>query len=1063
MKARTTSLFTITATLLLLCMSTTTAQVITGTIVGTVSDETGAVLPGVEITVRNQDTGISRTVVSNDEGSYRAQSLAVGPYEVRAELAGFQTVIRTGIGLTVGQQAVVDLTLQVGEITEQVYVTGEASLVETTQSTVAELVDEKKIRDLPLNGRNFIQLALLQSGVVNSVSAPRGQAGNEGIKISIAGTRTTQTAVLLDGTDIRGNQGTTPGGPGGGLLGVETVREFQVITGVFSAEYGRFTGGVINTVSKSGTNEIHGSVFEFHRNSALDARNFFDRDPENPLERSDPPPFKRNQFGGSVGGPIIKDKTFFFGSYEGLRERLAATRISNTPNALARQGMLPIGPGGALVDVGVAPEIQPYLDLYPPGNGQDNGDGTEEFIFPANSPINEDYYMVKIDHQLSDNDSVFGRYTLNQGDRFISQPFPQFFRTPVYRNQYLTLEWKRILSPSLINEFRAGFNRTKHNVIPVADPEPDRSLNFSPFDFAVFPEIGVGGSTSTLGLSHNQNSRTHYNSFQFANNLIYTRGRHALKFGVNIDRINLNYVSFSRASGVYTFDNLEDFLTSEPAVFDVFVKKTGMIGVRMSLIGMYVQDDFKATPNLTVNMGLRYEFITVPTEVGGRLANLDNPLQPALFQGDPYFENPSLKNFSPRIGLAWSPFGNGKTSVRAGFGVFFDQIMTPYFSSPISQSLPNIRAVVRFRTPGSGNFPNDFETLPPVDEIEQGPWVVFNPDQPYVMQYSFNIQHEVFPNAVALIGYSGHRANHLGRFVNANAAITTRDTTGPRAGQWFFPPSSAERNPAFGELRATVWDAKSYYNALRLSFQKRFSQGYQFQLSYNFSKNIDNGSGTNFSDRGGGTDNIWTTYIDDYTLDRGLSGNNIFHTFSANFTVDLPGNNWTGAAGHIFGNWQVGGIVTATSGEMMTVDMSGDRARLRTGRLTPSRPDAVPGVDPIIGDAPDNYLNPDAYSVQPAGYIGNLARGTLEGPGRFITDISLVKNFPFGPGESTMVSFRAEFFNIFNRANFRSPSTRWAVGALDRPSGPRISGTFGKSTSTTDTSRQIQFALRISF
>ncbi|MCH7805338.1 MAG: carboxypeptidase regulatory-like domain-containing protein, partial [Acidobacteria bacterium] len=336
------SVFAAIAVLVLVFSPVAVAQVITGTIIGTVSDETGAVLPGVEITVRNQDTGISRSVVSNDEGSYRAQSLALGPYEVRAELAGFQTAIRTGIGLTVGQQAVVNLELRVGEITEQVFVTGEASLVETTRSTVSDLVDQRKIRDLPLNGRDFTQLALLQAGVINSISSPRSQIGNEGVKITIAGTRITQTAMLLDGTDIRNELNTTPGGASGALLGVETVREFQVITGVFSAEYGKFTGGVINAVSKSGTNEIHGSIFEFHRNSALDARNFFDRDTDNPLVRSDPPPFKRNQFGGSVGGPIIKDQTFFFGSYEGLRERLASTTISNTPNALARQGLLPI-------------------------------------------------------------------------------------------------------------------------------------------------------------------------------------------------------------------------------------------------------------------------------------------------------------------------------------------------------------------------------------------------------------------------------------------------------------------------------------------------------------------------------------------------------------------------------------------------------------------------------------------------------------------------------------------------------------------------------------------------
>jgi len=352
------------AVLVLVFSPAAVAQVITGSISGTVADETGAVLPGVEVSVSNQDTGFSRTIITDDRGAYRAPSLPVGPYEIRGILAGFQTVIRTGISLTVGRQAVVNLELRVGEITEQVIVTGEASLVETTQSTVADLVDEQKIRDLPLNGRDFTQLALLQSGVVLSISAPRSQIGNEGQKISIAGTRSTQTAVLLDGTDIRNELNTTPGGASGALLGVETVQEFQVITGVFSAEYGKFTGGVINAVTKSGTNQFHGNIYEFHRNSALDARNFFDQE--------EVPAFKRNQFGFTLGGPITPDKTFFFGSYEGFRERLLNSEVSPVPNDLALQGLIPPGRGGCsgeirngLCFVGVAPEIQPYLDLYP--------------------------------------------------------------------------------------------------------------------------------------------------------------------------------------------------------------------------------------------------------------------------------------------------------------------------------------------------------------------------------------------------------------------------------------------------------------------------------------------------------------------------------------------------------------------------------------------------------------------------------------------------------------------------------------------------------------------------
>ncbi len=1060
------SVFAAIAVLLLTFSPAAVAQVITGSISGTVADETGAVLPGVEVTISNQDTGFNRNVISDDRGAYRAPSLPLGPYEVRGELAGFQTIIRSGITLTLGREAIVDLTLRVGAITEQVIVTGEAPLVETSTATVADLVDAKKIRDLPLNGRDFIQLALLQAGVVHSVSAPRSQIGNEGVKISIAGTRTTQSAILIDGTDIR-NELNSTGTPSGALLGVETVREFQVITGAFSAEYGRFTGGVINSVTKSGTNQLHGSVFEFHRNSALDARNFFDQE--------EVPPFKRNQFGFTLGGPIVQDKTFFFGSFEGLRERLQQSQLRPVPNDDMRNGLIPrqffrgrllpctadnFGNAvaeqvGGLCNVGVHPEIQPYMDLYPAANGTDLGDGTAEFTFPENRPTNEDYYMVKVDHQFSDNDSFFIRYTFDEGDRLVGDRLPIFGEDAIYRSQWTTLEWKRIISPRLINDLRFGYVRSRHDVFPRDDSGTGTSLYL--VDNVTWPrtfgEIDVEDIIVTLGPSHNQFKTNVFNNFQTTDNLIYTRGRHALKFGVDWQRHQFNYVNLARANGIYNFPNLGDFLTANANTFDSFVEHTTTIGMRQSLFGFYVQDDFTARPNLTLNLGLRYEFITVPTEVAGRIGNMVTPLDPAIRVGNPYFDNPSLKNYSPRIGLAWDPFGDGKTSVRVGAGLFFDQILSIYWGSRIQQTEPNIRAVVLFDDANPASFPNDYALLPPADQVKQGPWVIYDPEQPTLAQWSLNIQRELFPNGVFLIGYSGSKGTHLGRFVNSNTSFCV-----PRPdGSCSF--DGEPRNPNFGDMRSTVWDGNSFYHAMRLSFNKRFSNRYQFQISYTWSKLIDDSSATGFTDRGSRGDTLFSTFIDDHRFDRGPSGLNITHAFTTNYTVDLPGDNLSGVAGHILGGWQLGGILTAASGEQITLIMTFDNANMNAGTLAVQRPDRVPGETLVTGNTPRGYINLDALAVPRAGYLGDLGRGTVEGPGLFTADLSLVKNVPLGGDANTSLQFRAEFFNIFNKANIGG---RFGTRSFTSSRGG-TTGSFGNFSETVTTSRQIQFALKISF
>ena len=457
---------------LLLVSSTAWAQVTRGRISGTVSDETGALIPGVEVTTTNLDTGGTRTVLTGDEGRYTAPDLALGNYEVEAALAGFQTAVRSGILLTLGREIVVDLTLAVGEITERVTVTGEAPLVETTQSTLGDLVDDRTIRELPLNGRSFTELALLQAGAMarnGQMNTGFNPISGGGTRTSIGGARPKQNAYVFDGQDAKDAFGNTPGSAAGTVLGVETVREFSVLSNTYSAEFGG-AGGVINAVTKSGTNALHGSVFWFHRNDNLDATNFFvnKRGQVNPE-------FKRHQFGFTVGGPIIRDKTFIFGSYEGLREGLGLSVSRNVPSLDARNGNL----------VPIDPAVQPYLDLFAVPNGVDFGDGTAQHNFTTTNPVRENYFLVKIDHTFSQSDSIDARYFIDDavGELYYSGGTGkgtdvQFQRHPDTRRQLFNTTWRRIVSPSLVNAFSASFNRSFGGLPNIVAGTVDPTLTF---------------------------------------------------------------------------------------------------------------------------------------------------------------------------------------------------------------------------------------------------------------------------------------------------------------------------------------------------------------------------------------------------------------------------------------------------------------------------------------------------------------------------------------------------------------------------------------------------------
>jgi hypothetical protein len=1017
----------------------------TGTLAGSVADPTGAAIAGAGVVARHVETGMTRRVLTGPQGRFLMAGLPVGSYEVRAEYTGFRPLVRSGVTLTINETAELEFVLQIGPVDQVVEVVGEPPLVNTRSHELGYLVSEQAVRELPLNGRNYTDLALLQPGVVAFPHRDGGSVVAHGLGTSINGQDPRSNVYLIDGTPQNDFTNSPAGSAAGTALGVETIREFRVEANAYSAEFGRNSGGQINALTKSGTNSLHGSLYWFHRNDNFDARNFFDP--------SRKPEFKRNQYGVTLGGPIRRERTFFFVGHEGLRERLGRTISTIVPDLDARNGVLPDPANpGSTITVPVSDAVRPYLDEYPLPNGPNLGGGLAAFTFPFRQTIDQSFAQVRLDHHFTDGVQSFARYTFDDADQALPTDYPQFPRAFLSRNQFVTAETRWTQSAEVLHTFRLNFSRTRIG----QDVEANTSQPLAPFvpGRPFLGSIDIGG-VPRFGPQTSVNVQLTQNVFGFEHGGNWVRGSHFLKFGGLVERYQDNLFNPTFSLGIFTFAGLRAFLENQPLRF-VGLTPEGELDRywRFTLAGLYLQDSWRAHPRLTLNAGVRYEFATLPEEIRGRDSALINIMDPVETVG-PLYRNPTYKNISPRVGLAWNVFGDGRTAFRAGYGLYFNtnnhqNLIVTITNPPFTPRVVTPNPVF----PQPTFAPGGITSIRPIE------WDLKNPN---LHVWNASVQQQLPWDVLLTLGYAGTRGIHLLRSSDVNVPQPQR----LEDGTLFFPAGLTRPNPNFTTIELKSSDGDSWYNAFLVELRKRWTGGFTFQSSYTFSRNIDTTqASTFFSDSTTGTTSAFPSFPGlDYN--RGLADFHAKHNWVVNFIWPLPlGRTLQGAPRVFLNGWQLAAITAVRSGNPLTLFVQRNRSRsLWSPSLGPGigfdRPNLAPGFtyDSAVLGGPDRYFDPAAFQLQPAGTLGTLGRGTFIGPNLRTVDLAFVKNTPVSAWEREVtVQFRAEAFNLLNRANFGPPSLIAFEGAA--PAEQPLP-TLGRIRSTVTSSRQIQLGLRL--
>ncbi len=1098
-------------------------QVESGKVVGAVRDTSGAAVPGVEVHVTNTETNVTHMAVTAENGEYVATELKPGTYTVSVERTGFKKVEQAPFKLDINQVVRVDLTLTVGATSQEVVVQSTAEpLVESQTSSIGQVIDENRVHDLPLNGRDFIELAYLSpgvnqgpAGIVQQGGIPENERGNGAIQAN--GLMATNNNFLLNGFDNNEQQ------IGFEIIQppIDAIQEFKVQTSNFGADIGK-GGAVVNVVLKSGTNQLHGSVYEFIRNSALDAKNFFD-DPTVPIA-----PFKQNQFGGTLGGPIIKNKTFFFVDYQGTRIRQSQTDISTVPTAQEHTGnfsdigmqltdpvtglpfpndQIPSCPsptGGACI----GPVQQKILNLYPLPNVKNAVNNVNNYLLNPVAKNNQDSFDVRVDHQLGTADSLFATFSYGNVDAMLPDPLPGLAGGGVFsgniNNKSIAagVSDVHVFSASRVNEFKVGYMRYVVLAIPFFYGQPiAANIGIPGINIADDPATGGLPNFSVDGYSALGNQdyfpeKLRENNYQAIDSFTYTRGRHSFKFGLDLRARQHGFFQTQNPRGDFYFDGqYTGNALADLAIGDANSAfrdgQTGPFGMGWWELGAYAMDDFRLSPKLTLNLGVRWDLYTPMAEQHDRLANFDfatghfvSPEQPGVSPSGDVVTN--LKNFAPRIGFAYTPWSN-KTVVRGGFGIFYDlqanQNDTELAFNPDglfgSQSLlaPSFSLVPAPFYPSGFPTPVPFPTI--ADPSGRASAAVFNNGTTYIEEWNLNIEREVAKDSVLQVAYIGTHGVHLTYLRDLNQPVLpldsnfALDSTGlpTNIGRPYFGTV-----PDIAAIRTEAHDLSSSTNGLQVRFEKRFSANWSTLTAYTYQHTI----GQTAEDETAGTA-LEPQNTHDMRAERGDTEPDYRHQFTSATTFDLPlgpGHRWVNSDGlsrWIVGGWQLNAIVTMYSGRSFTPYLSFDPTNTGSGG---PRPDVVgnpynfsnattvgfdgAAVSPSNGGCPSSHqsifcwFNPAAFALPPlapgqqfATEFGDAGRGILRGPAQYNVDFSIFKDFPFS--ESKVLQFRAEFFNLFNTPEFGDPNF-----LVDTQGAGSIS-------STVHPSREIQFALKFSF
>ena len=1174
------------------------AQVTGATLTGTVTDPSGGVVAGATISSTNTATASTRDTTSDSAGLYTIPNLVPGVYDIKVTATGFSTTVQSGLALSVGQQMQLNFSLKVGNTTTTVQVTEAAPQIDLTSSALTGQVESETVRELPLNGRDWTQLATLQPGVkqiqtqMAFATSARGNRGFGG-EMTVSGQRSTFNNYRIDGITVNDYAMAAPGNVIGLVLGVDAVQEFSVLTSGLPAEYGRATGGVVNAISRSGTNQFHGAVYEFLRNSALDASPYFVR-----VNGGQNPPFKRNVFGASAGGPILKDRLFIFGDYEGLRQSKGITSNSTTFSDNARLGILsgcaggtgtypncalsgPCPAGTSQLSPSASICVNGYsaaaLPLWPTSSLVKANPDTATFIFSGVQTAPENFGTARADYKIGDKDTIFGTFLRDQANYTQPDSYNDVLSVSSTIRTTISLEETHTFNSSFVNAARVGFNRD--NVVNTSTPTAINPLAGSSTVAGIVgqtaPRFSVGGGITDFFGGTNSGSfyLHHWNSYQYGDDAFWTHGAHTIKFGASIERMDYNEHTFQNPGGRYVFNNpatvtalsrIGQFIAGLPSHYEA-----GLLNLvdnprefRQTTFGFYAQDDWKFKSNLTFNIGLRYEPTTVLKDAQGRITNLATmsdvsptcgvqftapiPAQPGSACGGvgAYYKNPTLRNFEPRIGFAWDPLKDGKSSVRGSFGINDVDPFAGYFLLQQNQAAPFL--IFKSIT-GLSNFTTEPGFASPFQAGEGGVQLANAtasnlamsttegaPHRSYVEQWTLSVQRQLTSDMSLTVGYVGSHSNHLlfrgddGNmsgapgslapavttpfgylfpcgFVAATDTTCTPGTFGGTLGAGGANPN-ATANPALGTIRYMFWNATSNYNGLNVNLDKVFAHGFQFQVSYTFSKSQDDSSQTIAGDTfaNGINSPVWWTPRAYY----GPSDFNIAHTLSINalYTIPTP-KSWNGAMKEALADWEVGGIFSYNSGTPTTATNSGDPLGLNNAGADPFGPLVrLPGCNPItytVGGPTVGYLNQNCFTepylptsavaglqypcagfsnagtagfipLAPAGqtYCENLmplnvGRNTINGPNFINMDFSVHKVFPIRRiSEQFNIQFRAEMFDIFNHSNFNPPQPNSGdsnSGLIDTTGAYNGVGNISQQANLQTPAREIQFALKVNW